>query len=104
MAALPPLRIENRCDPFDWCVCAHADFLGETITFDLRFGSNESEWRPDPPRPQGPDDPEWREAYEAWEAVIEDTLRAQTLWDSHRSLVERARERAAEPITLYFFN
>jgi hypothetical protein len=104
MAVLPDMQIEDRCDDADWRALAHIDFPGETVTFDLRFASNESEWRPDPPRTDIPDDPEWDKAHAEWRATIEDMLRQQTLWDNYRSLVEQARQRAAAPIWLYFFN
>ena len=104
MATLPPIRIEDLCSDTEWRVLAHAHFPGETITFDLRFASDASEWRPDPPRTEIPDDTACLMAHAKWRAVIEDTLRKQILWDNYRSLVEQARERSATPIRLWFFN
>ncbi len=104
MAVLPAIRIVDLCNGADWRVLAHADFPGETVTFDLRFGSSESEWRPDPPRTNTTNDPASPVKHAEWRQMIEDTLRKQTLWDNYRSLVEQARDRAAAPIHLYFFN
>jgi len=82
MADLPEMQIVDAGDVADWRYQARLLFLDETVTLELRRGGD-----------LRPTDP----------GLIEAQLRRQLLLANDRPVIGQVRERAQEPIVLYFF-
>jgi hypothetical protein len=82
MAELPEMQIVDRSDVADWRYQARLLFPEETITLELRRGCD-----------LRPNDP----------SLIEAQLRSQFILANDQPVRDQARERAHEPVTLFFF-